>query len=158
MWQWFLAGALALTNVATVLIVVAVVRRHAAKLRNAAAAELQADSPRAQLARARNDAAELLRQLERLAANIDARLSERSDRLRELLADADARAAELRGLCVDPVVLDSPAVPADPRRRDALRLAAERVHPVEISRRTGLSVGEVELMIRLEQSAAMEKS
>ena len=154
-WQWFLAGAVILTNVATVLIVVAIVRLHTARLRNRPAPPARGgEGSQAQLAQAQRDAAELIRQLERLAKDIDARLGERSDRVRELLDEADARAAELRRLSVDPAVLDGLGPDADPRRRDVLRLAAERLSPVDIARRTGLTVGEVELMIRLEHAAA----
>ena len=161
MWQWFLAGAVILTNVATVLIVVAVVRLHLRRLGarpTRAAADRPLESPRAQFAQARRDAEELIAQLERLAADIDERLTERSRRVQDLLAEADARAAELRRLCVDPAVLDGLGPDADPRRRDVLRLAADRVGPVEIARRTGLTVGEVELMIRLEHAAAAPRS
>jgi len=140
MWQWFLAGGLILANVATVLVVVVVVRRH---LRPA-------------VAPGRPD--EVAGQGNPPMADLDARLAARAERLRRLLAAADERIAELRRLSEEPHAAGVAAPLADRRRSEILRLADEGVDPVGIARQVGMHVGEVELMLNLDRSAPMERA
>jgi hypothetical protein len=56
------------------------------------------------------------------------------------------------------VVPPRPAPPLAARRREARRLAAEGLAPVEIARRTGLGVAEIDLMLRLGRPAPLQRS
>jgi len=151
MWPWVLAGSTALLNVATILIVIAIVRLH------------RRGGPEGG-ERIGQDVAELVEQLDRLADHIDARLERRSAVLERQLAAADARIAELRRLTETPGLTRSVADESlaispsesglDPRGRRAeiLRLVRQDVDPVEIARRLHIDVGEVELVVHLDRS------
>lgn len=155
MWQWFLAAAGVLVNIATILVVVVVVRLH---LRRAhAAARAPRKGPAAQLDAAGRDAAQLARQLERAIADVDARLDERAEQLRGLLAEANERIAELRYLR-DNSASGGDGGPTDPRQAEVVRLATQQIHPVEIARRLAMDVGEVELVLSLSRSVPAERT
>ena len=151
MWPWVLAGSTALFNVATILIVVAIVRLHRRS-------GVEGDE------RIGQDVAELVEQLDRLADHIDARLERRSAVLERQLAAADERIAELRRLTETPGLIrsvgdESLAISPsesgrDPRGRRAeiLRLVRQDVDPVEIASRLHIDVGEVELVVHLDRS------
>lgn len=82
-----------------------------------------------------------------------AELEERSSRLRELIAEADARLGALRQASV-PIpsqVIDSDHLTLESRaeRRRVLELASSGMDCAEIARVTGLGCGEVKLMLGL---------
>jgi len=132
MWQWFLAGALVLLNLATILIVMVVVRLHLRRvgwvLGEARRGHVPADETAAQA-------------------------TARAEALRKLLAELDVRIAELRRLSGPGA--DGRHSPAAESRRDEIRrLANQGIDPVGIAQRLDMHVGEVELMVHLDRSAS----
>ena len=132
MWQWFLAGALVLVNIATILIVIVVVRLHLRRVARALSETRSGSS---------------------LSPEAGGEAKAREEALRKLLAEVDARIAELRRLggpradgCYGP--------PGDSRRSEIRRLAGQGVDPVGIAQRLDMHVGEVELMLHLDRSAS----
>jgi hypothetical protein len=159
MWLWFLAGALVLLNAATVVIALGVTRLHLRRAaRRRAAVEPDGGGDEADLSGVCDEAAAMIRQLDRLGRDIDTRIAERAEGLRALLAKADHRIAELRRLSDPRPGQAADGAPADPRQRLILRLAGHRMDPVEIARRVGVDVGEVELVLSLYGSAPAESA
>ncbi len=146
MWVWFLAAAMVLTNIATVLICLAISRMP----RRARPEPARSDGLVADLGKARRDLATLVGQLDAVADDFDAKLADRCEALRGLIAEADARLAELtRAAAASPSGRD----PATRRRGAILDLAARGVDPITTARRLGVDVGEVELTLNLQHSA-----
>jgi hypothetical protein len=97
------------------------------------------------------DVAELRQRVEAVRTDLTHDLPERLDALQEAVRRADERIAELRRL-------SAPAEPAGGQRGgregdEILRLSRQGLEPVEIARRMKMPVGEVNLVLRLEQSA-----
>jgi hypothetical protein len=103
----------------------------------------------------RSDVAELAGQLEDYARQIDQQVVQRLDRLEALLAEADGKEAELRRLLEAQGKAGADGTPR-PRGGDdqVVALAAQGLDSVEIARRLGMEVGEVELMLNLHRSHA----
>ena len=87
----------------------------------------------------------LMSELEQLALRIDERVELQTSQLRQLLAEADEKIAQISESCSEENVLD-------PRDRYILRLNAQGVDPIEIARRMQMNVGEVELVVNLHTS------
>ena len=149
-WQWLLLAALVLLNAAMIL-VAAVVLRLYARRQGRAGGTAGTSERGAQVGR---DVEELIDQLDRLAADIDRRLEAREQRLRELLAEADERIAALRRLEAGPRSAGA-GPPGGQRTEEILRLCRQQLDPVEIARRVGMDVGEVELVLNLSRSAGL---
>jgi hypothetical protein len=157
MWPWVLAGALVLLNLATILVVAVLLRLHVRRVetRREAPAEDSAFA-QAELTTLREDVADLVRQLDRLAEDIDARVEDRADKLRGLLTRADERIADLQRLSSQsPRPAREPPAAGSPRA-EVLHLAGQGLDAVEIARRTNLDVGEVELVLSLERSVRVD--
>jgi DNA-binding NarL/FixJ family response regulator len=118
----------------------------------------------------REDAAELIRQLEQAGAAIDKKLESHLGELRGLLARVSAASADLDArmrLIEEPdgVYRGSGDTRPDddagraagrssPRQTEVLRLGQQGIEPIEIARRTGMTVGEVELVLHLHAGRA----
>ncbi len=122
----------------------------------------------------RDDMAELMMQLEKLAREINAQVDTKFAKLERAIADADARLEALKRLGVGKAEPEREAPPPVPQegapdgptdataleppeptgerdslQRQVLDLTNEGKTPVEIARQLGRDVGEVELMINL---------
>jgi len=139
--------------------------RDAARL-NAPQAAGQRDKAEESPARVRQDAAALVRQLEEAAERIDRRIDARLGELSKLLAQAEAAAADLDGRLrhIHRPAPDTEGAPGGtyqheeaglPTGQAALRhahvmsLKEQGLDALEISRRTGMNLGEVQLVLNL---------
>jgi hypothetical protein len=152
MWVWFLAGSLVLFNAATVVVIALVVRSHMHS------AGRQRTLPPAALEALRRSLAEQARRIEQLADRIETQLVRRDEKLEGLLAELDCRVAEIRRATAG---LASPQCAPEndlphTRRLQVRRLADQNVGPLDIARRLGVDIAEVELILALRRATTDE--
>jgi len=115
----------------------------------------------------RDDSSDMVRQLEQAGDVIDKRIESHMAELRKLLAQVSAASQDLDakirhinsseglyhgspGLLSDDKGEESTT--ANPQQAEVLRLSGQGVDAIEIARRTGMSMGEVELVLHLHAS------
>jgi hypothetical protein len=99
-----------------------------------------------------HDIAALTEQLDQFARQVDRRVADRLETLQLLLAEVDAKISELRRLQVaNAQEAGQVPPPGGPEGRVAriLRLHEEGLDGIEIARRLGVEIGEVELTLNL---------
>jgi len=107
--------------------------------------------------RLRSDVAELAGQLEDFARLIDKTVDQRLGQLRSLLAEADSRIRQLERLVADASGGQPP--PAQAAQADMIiAMAAQGLDSVEIARRLGIDVGQVELTLHLRRARTHQQA
>jgi predicted RNase H-like nuclease (RuvC/YqgF family) len=147
-WDAFqIAEALLLGGAAIAVLAWVRLRRLRSRVSHAAGA---AQDPAQTVARLRHEVEELARQLDALAGRIDRQVDSRLEELKGLLADADARIAELRRLGgpIQGLYVPTP----DARGADILRLAQQGQETTEIARQLNMDIGRVELVLNLHRA------
>jgi len=121
---------------------------------------------------ARNDTADLARQIELAAEKIDRQIAARLGELRKLLAQAEAATSDLDARLMrigrgwpgtyqaggpGPDTGDDPDGRVGDRHVEILRLHDQGMDPLEIARQTGENLGEVQLVLNLHASQPPSK-
>jgi hypothetical protein len=149
-WETFRLVATAACITGSVVILVFLLVRRLGR-RPPAASGLGSGQTALGMRRLHADVADLRQRIEAVRVEFTDDLPQRLDGLQEAVRRADERIAELRRLT-------APAEPTAQRRsgregEEILRLSRQGLEPVEIARRMKMPVGEVNLVLRLEQSA-----
>jgi len=111
----------------------------------------------------RSEIQDMMDQLDRLGERIDQQAEVRVAELRRLLTQADSTIAKLRSMAGQlqisigqeetasrsPVMPPQSPEPVGSRTNEVLRLELQGLDAIEIARRTGMTVGEVELIMNL---------
>ncbi|MFP3937674.1 MAG: DUF6115 domain-containing protein [Phycisphaerae bacterium] len=100
------------------------------------------------------EVADLRRQLDEIRTVLDEDLAARGDALRDACREADRRIADLRRLTDSGSESDESrsCVCGGREGQEILRLSRQGLEPVEIARRMKMPVGEVDLVLRLQES------
>jgi TolA-binding protein len=109
--------------------------------------------------RACDDIQELMDNLERLAGRIDERIDRRLAQLDNQLSQADARIAEINQKLQQDEESSHPTIRlSQATGSEIARLGKEGLETVEIARRMRMNVGEVELILSLQQSSLAKQA
>ena len=104
----------------------------------------QQDGPSASLTDVAEDLTVLTNRLGMLLGQLDDRLA----------GQAPSQSNPAAGKPVMPTLSKPNGQPIDANRKQVLELAAQGLDPIEIARRTGMNVGEINLIVNLQRQAA----
>jgi len=146
--QEALPGLIAASFVASgvVLGLIVVVLRQRTRPRRIEGNQEEAASPDERM----RDLEALADRLERLAARIERDLARQMQETRSLLTETERRTARLRELLDGHEPGSYESSEETRRKAEVVRLSRQGLDPVEIARRMRLDVGEVELLVRLQ--------